>query len=321
MKCSASWILRLCLLLIAVVPAIAQAQWTPTRPIRILVPYAVGGSGDIGLRIISDKLSAALGQPLVIENKGGAGGALGTEQGARQAPDGYTWILGSDAPFTIIPHMRKVPYDPLADFEPLGLIASLPLVVVVNPALPVKNMRELVALAKTRKLTLGSNGIGSSAHLTGELINREAGIELLHVPHTSIAAVVTAVIGGQVDMTISSVGTVLQSIQSGRLRALAITTSARLPSLPDVPSLAEAGVPNVDVSVWIGLLVPARTPKEVAQRVSAELTRVLDAPDVRERFATLGYVPGGGAPAALSRRIEADHAKFGKVIRDANIRE
>jgi tripartite-type tricarboxylate transporter receptor subunit TctC len=316
------WSRRVAVLIAAATLCVgASAQWTPTRPIRVLVPYATGGSGDIGLRIIADRLAAAVGQPLVIDNKGGAGGVIGTEQGARVPPDGYTWILGSDAPFTIIPHMRKVPYDPLADFEPLGLIASLPLVVVVNSSLPVKNVRELIALAKTRQVSLGSNGNGSSAHLTGELIKREAHVDLLHVPFTGIAQVVTAVIGGQVDMTISSVGTVLQHIKSGRLRALAITTSSRLPSLPDVPTLAEAGVPNVDVSVWIGLLAPAKTPKDVAQRVSAELTKVLETPEVRERFATLGYVPGGGAPSALSRRIEADYSKFGKVIRDAEIKE
>ena len=299
----------------------AAAQWQPTHPIRILVPYATGGSGDIGVRLISDRLAAALGQPVVIENKGGAGGVIGTEQGARLPADGHSWVLGSDAPFTIIPHMRKVPYDPLADFEPLGLIASLPLVVVVNPDVPAKTMKELLALAKTRRLNLGSNGNGSSAHLTGELIQREAGVQLLHVPFTGIAQVVTAVIGGQVDMTIASVGTVLQHIQSGRLRALAITTSSRVANLPEVPTLAEAGVPNIDVGVWIGLLAPAKTPKEVAQRVSAELTKVLENPEIRARFATIGYVPGGGAPAVLTRRIQEDHARFGKVIREANIKE
>ncbi len=316
-----TWARRLGLLLMIGYCTSAAAQWNPTHPIKIMVPYAPGGSGDIGLRIISERLAAAIGQPLIIENKGGAGGVIGTEQGARQPPDGYTWILGSDAPFTIIPHMRKVPYDPIADFEPLGLIASLPLVVVVNPSVPAKNIKELVALAKTRRISLGSNGNGSSAHLTGELIKREANIDLLHVPFTGIAQVVTAVIGGQVDMTISSVGTVLQHIQSGRLRALAITTPVKLGSLPDVPSLAEAGIPNVDVSVWIGLLAPAKTPKVVVQRVSAELTKVLETPEVRERFSTLGYVPGGGAPTVLGRRIEADHARFGKVIRDAAIKE
>ncbi|NDG38247.1 MAG: tripartite tricarboxylate transporter substrate binding protein [Betaproteobacteria bacterium] len=320
MKYLSRWSRRVGLFALALYCAGAAAQWAPTKPIRLLVPYATGGSGDIGLRIISEKLSAAIGQPLVIDNKGGAGGVIGTELGARTLPDGYTWILGSDAPFTIIPHLRKVPYDPLADFEPVGLIASLPLVVVINPSLPVKNMAELVALAKTRKLSLSSNGNGSSAHLTAELIKREAGIDLLHVPYTGIAQAVTDVIGGQVDMTISSVGTVLQHIKSGRLRAIALTMPVKLASLPDVPSLIEAGY-NIDVSVWIGLLVPAKTPKEVTQRVSAELTKVLETPEIRERFANLGYVPGGGAPSVLGRRIEGDYAKFGKVIRDANIKE
>jgi len=314
---------RLCLLLLlgASAALASAAEWKPTKPIRILVPYTVGGSGDIGLRIISDRLAVALGQPVILENKGGAGGVIGTDEGTRLPADGYSWILGSDAPFTIIPHMRKVPYHPLTDFEPLGLIASLPLVIVVNPQLPVKNMKELVALAKTRQLTLASNGNGSSAHLALELLKREARIDLLHVPYTSIAKAVTDVMGGQVDMTISSVGTVEPFIKSGKLRALAITMPVKVPSLPDVPTLPEAGIPNVEVGVWIGLLAPAHTPKEVAQRVSAELTKVLANPDVRKRFDDLGYVPGGGAPSVLAKRIEADDAKFGKLIRDADIKE
>ena len=315
------WSRRIGALALAAVATAASAQWTPSKPIKILVPYAVGGSGDIGLRIISDRLGAAMGQPIVLENKGGAGGAIGTEQGARATPDGYTWILGSDAPFTIIPHMRKVAYDPINDFQAAGLIASLPLVVVVNPSLPVKSMAELVALAKTRRITLGSNGNGSSAHLFSELLKREGKIELAHIPYTGIAQVVTDVMGGQIDMTVASVGTVIAHIRSGRLRALALTLPVKLTSLPDVPTLAEQGFQNAEIGVWIGLLVPAKTPKEVAQRISVELTKVLETPEVRERFAQLGYVPGGGAPSVLSNRIELDDARFGKIIRDAHITE
>jgi len=321
MKTLGSWTQRLCLLMLLGYCASAAADWTPTRPIRLLVPYAVGGSGDIGLRIISDKLSAEIGQPLILENKGGAGGVIGTEEGSRAPADGYTWILGSDAPFTIIPHLQKVRYDPLKDFEPLGLIASLPLVVVVNPKLPVHDMKELVALGKQRQLVLSSNGNGSSAHLAGELLKREAGIDLLHVPYTGIAQAVTDVIGGQVDMTISSVGTVAQHVKNGRLRALAITLPVKVSSLPGVPSLADQGLSNVEMSVWIGLLAPAGTPKDAADRVSKALTKVLADPDVRKRFDELSYVPGGGSPSVLSDRIKADHAKFGKLIQDAGIKE
>jgi len=321
MKYLGSWTRRLCLLLLLGYCASAAAEWTPNRPIRLLVPYAVGGSGDIGLRIISDKLSAEIGQPLILENKGGAGGVIGTEEGSRAPADGYTWILGSDAPFTIIPHLHKVRYDPLKDFEPLGLIASLPLVVVVNPKLPVHDMKELVALGKKRQLVLSSNGNGSSAHLAGELLKRETGIDLLHVPYTGIAQAVTDVIGGQVDMTISSVGTVAQHVKSGRLRALAITLPVKVSSLPGVPSLADQGLSNVEMSVWIGLLAPAGTPREVADRVSQALTKVLADPEVRKRFDELSYVPGGGSPSVLSDRIKADDAKFGKLIQDANIKE
>jgi len=299
----------------------ASAQWTPTRPIRIITPYAPGGSGDIGLRIISSKLSSAIGQPLVIDNRGGAGGEIGTALGAQAAADGYNWVLGSDAPFTVIPHMRHVRYDPIKDFEAVGLIATLPLVMVVNPSLPVKSVADIIALAKTQQLKLGSNGIGSSAHLTGELLKREAKIDLLHVPYPGVAQVITGLLGGQVDMTFSSLGPVEQQIKAGTLRAIAVTTASRVASLPDVPTLAESGYPDIDVSVWIGLLAPAHTPQDAIARANTELTNALGDPEIRQRFATLGYVPGGGSPSVLARRIQGDYEKWGQVMREAGIKE
>lgn len=309
------------ILLVAAASTLASAQWNPIKPIKIIIPYAPGGSGDIGLRIISDKLSVAMGQPVVMEYKAGAGGVIGTEVGARAPNDGYSWILGSDAPFTIIPHMRKVPYDPLVDLEPASLIASLPMVLVVNSNLPAKNMNELVALSRTRKLTLGSNGNGSSGHIASELLKRDAKVDILHVPYTAQAQVVTDVIGGQLDMLVSSVGPVLQHIKTGRLRPIALTMPVHLDSLPGVPTMAEAGYPGINIGVWIGLLVPTKTPKEVSARIAAEMTKVLAQPDVREKFAALGYVPGGGAPSVLGERIEGDYARWGKVIREAGIKE
>jgi tripartite-type tricarboxylate transporter receptor subunit TctC len=300
----------------------ALAQWTPTKPIKMVVPYAAAGAADITARAINDKLAAVLGQPVVVDNRGGAGGIIGTEIGARSAADGYTLVIGSDPPFTINPHLQKVPYDPLKDFEHVSLIADVPLLLVVNPKLPVKDVKELVALAKANpgKYTIASSGNGSSGHLAAELLKYEAGINLVHVPYKGQAQAVTDVLGGQVDMTFSSIGPTLQHIKTGKLKPLGVSVTKRFDGLPDLPTLAESGVPGYDVGVWIGLSMPAGSPKEAVDRLNAEITRILQTPEVRSRFAELGYVPIGGKPENLKNRIEKDYAKFGKLVRDAKIK-
>ena len=301
----------------------AMAQWAPSRPIRLVVPYATGGAADITARLISDKLGAALGQPVVVDNRGGAGGVIGTEIGAKAPPDGHTLVFGSDPPYTINPHLQKVPYDPLRDFEHVSLIANVPLLLMVNPTkAPAGNLRELIALAKASpgRYTIASSGNGSSGHLAAELFKYMAAIHLVHVPYKGQAQAVTDVLGGQVDMTFSSIGPTIQHLKSGRIKALAISVPKRFAGLPEVPALAEAGVPGYDLAVWLGVSYPAGTPKAAVERVNAEIGRILEAPDVRARLDVLGYVPVGGKPENLSRRIEADHALFGKLIRDANIK-
>lgn len=301
----------------------AVAQWTPTKPIRMLTPYAAGGAADITARAISDKLGTALGQPVVVDNRGGAGGVIGTEMGAKSAPDGYTLITGSDPPYTINPHLQKVPYDPLKDFEHVSLIAEVPLLLLVNPAnVPANNVKELIALAKANpgKYTIASSGSGSSGHLAAELLKHEAGIDLVHIPYKGQAQAVTDVLGGQTDMVFSSIGASIQHIKTGKLKALGISVTKRFPQLPDVPTLAESGIPAYDLGVWIGASYPAGTPKPIVERVNGEITKLLETPEVRARFAELGYVPVGGKPEVLTKRIEKDYALFGKLIRNAKIK-
>ena len=301
----------------------AVGQWTPTKPIKMLTPYAAGGAADITARAISDKLATALGQPVVVDNRGGAGGVIGTEIGAKSAPDGYTLITGSDPPYTINPHLQKVPYDPLKDFEHVSLIAEVPLLLLVNPAnVPANSVKELIALAKANpgKYTIASSGSGSSGHLAAELLKHEAGIDLVHIPYKGQAQAVTDVLGGQTDMVFSSIGASIQHIKTGKLKALGISVTKRFPQLPDVPTLAESGIPGYDLGVWIGASYPAGTPKPIVDRVNGEITKLLETPEVRARFAELGYVPVGGKPEVLAKRIEKDYALFGKLIRNAKIK-
>jgi len=302
--------------------SVAAAQWTPTKHVKMLVPFAAAGAADITARAVSDKLATALGQPVVVDNRGGAGGVIGTEMGAKSAPDGYTLIVGSDPPFTINPHLQKVPYDPLRDFEHVSLIADVPLLLVINPEkVKANNLKELIALAKASpsKFTIASSGSGSSGHLAAELLKHEAGIDLVHVPYKGQAQALTDVIGGQTDMVFSSIGASIQHLKTGKLKALGISVTKRFAVLPDVPTLAEAGLPGYDLGVWIGASYPAGTPKAAVERVNAEISKILQTPDLRARFAELGYVPVGGKPEVLTQRIAKDYALFGKLIRDAKI--
>ncbi len=315
-------VLALCVLLSIACGMPAWAQWSPAKPIRLIMPYNPGGSGDITMRIISDRLAQALGQPLVMDYRGGAGGVIGTDAGARAPADGYSLVFGSDAPFTIIPHLQKVAYNPVRDFEHVSLIANVPLVLVVHPSVPAQSVQELIAIAKSRpgQLTVGSNGNGSSGHLAGELLKSEARLDIVHVPYKGQAQVVTDLVGGQVTMVFSSVGPVEQHIKAGKLRAIAAASTTRFAGMPSVPTLAESGVPQFNIGVWLGILAPLGTPKPVIARVNAEISKVLAVPEVRERFATLGYEAVGGDPGLLRDRIEADFQKWGKLIREANIK-
>jgi tripartite-type tricarboxylate transporter receptor subunit TctC len=299
---------------------LAHAEWTPKQPVTIIVPYAAGGAGDIGVRLLAPVLSEELGQPVVIQNRGGAGGAIGTELGAKAPADGYTLTLGSDVAMTILPHLRKLKYDAQKDFEAVGLLATVPSVVVVSPKLDVKSMAELVQLSRKKPLSFGTNGIGTNNHLTGELLRREAKLDFLHVPFVAQPHVITGVLAGDIDFAVSSVGTVLPHIRSGKLKALALTSASRLDALPGVPTLKEAGY-DVDVNIWLGLFAPAKTPKDAIARISSALRKALASAEVKARFRDLGYVPGEGTPDGLGKFVGRDSARWAKVIVEENIRE
>ena len=293
-----------------------RADWKPDRPIRLIVPFAPGAATDISARTISTQLAAMLGQPIVIENQGAASGVVGTEAGAKAAPDGYTWTLAHDPPFTILPNVRKLRYDPVKDFEPVAMIATIPMLLVVRPDLRVNSVKELIELARAQpgKITFASSGIGATAHLAAELFKHESKIDILHVPYKGGAQAITDLLGGQVDMVFISFGPVIQHIRSGKLKALGVSVPRRYASLPEVPTIAESGVPGFDFSVWTGIAVPAGTPKEVRETINAAVAKVLEAPEVRARCESLGFVPGDRSSETLRRRIAEDSAKWKQVL-------
>ena len=303
-------------------PGLGHAEWKPERPIRLIVPFGPGAATDITARTISDHIAATLGQPIVIENKGAASGIVGTDEGAKANPDGYTWTLAHDPPFTILPHFRDLQYDPLKDFEPISLIATIPMVLVVRPDLPVNTLQELIELARAEpgKLTVASSGTGATSHLASELFKYETNIDILHVPYKAQANGVTDVLGGQVDMIFSSFGPVLPHVQSGKLKALGISVPQRADSFPGVPTIAESGVENFDFSVWTGIAVPAGTPKEIRDEISKAVAKALQEPKVQERFAQLGWIVADGDPEKMRAKIQNDYAMWDTVIKSAGIR-
>lgn len=300
----------------------SAAEWTPDRPMTLIVPSTSGAGADITGRLFSERLANALGQPVVVENRGGAGGLTGTSAAARSAPDGYTLLLGSDYAFTIYPQLREPPYDPIKGFEPVALVANLPMVLVVNPnKIAANNVKELIALAKASpgKFSIASAGVGSSHHLAAESFKSQAGIDLLHVPYRGAAEAMTDVLSGQSDMMFVSPVTALPHIKSGKVKALGVSVAERIPVLPDVPTLAEAGVTGFDIGIWFGFLYPAKTPAAVIARVNAELQKILQIPEVRRQILDMGYTPAGGPPEVLAQRIANDSIRFRKLVKDAKI--
>lgn len=299
------------------------ADWAPTRPMKILVPYTPGAGADITARLVAERLGTALGQPIIVDNKGGGGGIIGTDAGAKSPPDGYTLVWGSDVAFTINPLLQQVPYDPIKDFEPVSLFVNLPMVLIVNPQkVPANNVKELIALVKAKPgfYSIASAGNGSSHHFAAEFLKFKAGVDLLHVPYRGAAQGLNDVLGGQADMMFISPASVLQHLKTGKVKALGMSTSRRLPNLPDVPTLAEAGVPGYDVGIWMGVLYPAHTPKAAVERVNSELVKILEQPEVKTRILDLGYTAGGGKPDVLAKRIASDTAMYRKLIQDAKIK-
>jgi tripartite-type tricarboxylate transporter receptor subunit TctC len=305
-------------------PVASNLAWAlsyPTRPVRIIVPAAAGGPSDVIGRIMAHKLGETWGQPFHVENLPAGAANVGTAVAAKAAPDGHTLIVISSS-FVINPSLNaKLAYDPIKDFAPVTLVAVAPNVVTVNPALPVRSIRELIALLKANpgKYSYASAGAGQSGHLAGELFKLRFGLDLVHVPFNGGAGAMTATIGGHTQVAFNALPTAAQIIKDGKLRALAVTSAARAPEFPDVPTLAEAGVPDQESVYLQGIVAPAGTPKEIVSQLNREIVRTLAMPDVAERLAAIGFYPVGNSPEEFAIQIRNEIAKWGKVIHDANI--
>ena len=311
------------MLLTMLVSHAALAQAWPNRPVRFLVPFAAGaGINDIMARLVGQHLGAALGQPVVIENRAGAGGIAGTEAAAKAAPDGYTFLMTNVSLITSAYLYSKLSYDPQKDLVPLTLVATSPLLLVVNPTLPAKSVQEFVAYAKAHpgKLNFGSGGVGSTPHLSVELFKSAAGFDAVHVPYKGGAPALNDLIGGQISFMIENMPGTMPFVKSGKLRALAITSTARSPLEPALPTMAESGVPGYEVVGWQGLFAVAGTPHEIVARLQAEVAKVLRLPEVRERLAALGADGVGSTPEEFASFVRAEHARWGSVIREKGIR-
>jgi tripartite-type tricarboxylate transporter receptor subunit TctC len=302
--------------------AMAQAQY-PVKPVRLIVPYPPGGGNDTLARIFGQKLTEALGQQIVVENRPGAGTIIGTASVARAAPDGYTLLLSSIATHAFSPFLYAKPgYDPIKDFAPVTLLVIAPTVLVVNPALPVGSLKELIALAKRRpgQLEFASAGTGSSAHMLGETFKSLAKIDIVQVPYKGGAPAIIGTISGEAQMMADPAASVLPHVKSGRLRALAVARASRLPDLPAVPTFAEAGMPEYTASAWYSVHAPAKTPNDIVARLNKELVRIVNLPDIRDKLKDLGSDGVGNSPEAFGQFVLVEHAKYGKLIKEMGVK-
>jgi tripartite-type tricarboxylate transporter receptor subunit TctC len=298
----------------------AAAQAYPAKPVRLIVPFAPGGPADAGARIIVQKLTETTGMSMIIENRAGAGGTIGSDVVAKSAPDGYTLLLGSPGPLSIGPSLYpKLPYDPIKSFSPVILAISSAFVTVVHPSVPVKNVKQLVALARERpgQLRFGSAGNGSVLHLAGELFKTAAKVDLTHVPYKGGGPAMVDLLGGQIELMIVDIPLALPHVKSGKLRALAVTGRARNGLLPEVPTVSEAGVPGYEVSTWSGVLAPAETPADVVDKLQAAFAKALSYPDLKERFASQGVEVDALPRDQFSAVMREEIRKWGAVVRSA----
>ncbi len=304
--------------MLALAAPFAAAQGYPTKAIKIIVPFGPGGFTDVAARILQKELAPAIGQPVIIENKPGAGSTIGTSEVSKAQPDGYTLVMISTA-HVISPHLYKsIPYDPIRDFTPVMKLAEGPYVLVTHPSLPVKNVRELIALAKAQPNTIdyASSGNGSAQHLVGALFVTMAGAPLSHVPYKGSSQAMNDVLGGQVKVSFVGVPNALPNLTSGKLRALAVSTKARYAELPDVPTLAESGVRDYDATIWLGLLAPPNTPRDVVQKINATVTRILSQSEARKLMATAGVDVATSSPEEFGRLLQSELDRWGKVVKE-----
>ena len=298
----------------------ASAQTFPSRPMRIVVPFPPGGGTDIGTRILAQKLQEAWGQPVVVENKPGAAGIVGTDLTAKSTPDGHTIMMGNIGTHAInVSLYKQLSYDPVKDFAPVSMVADLPLLLLVHPSVPAKSVQELIALAKSQpgKLNFSSSGAGGSMHVAAELFKSMAGVDMVHIPYKGGAPAVADLISGQVPLSFATVLETIQFVKAGKVRALAVTNDRRSVALPDLPTISEAGLPGYQSISWLALFAPAGTPKDIVNKISAEAVRILKLPDVRERLLAQGAEPIGSTPEQLAATLAKDIAKYARVIRES----
>ena len=304
------------------VPALAQAPY-PVKPVRLIVPYPPGGGNDTLARIFGQKLTESLGQQIVVENRPGAGTTIGTAFAARAVPDGYTLLLSSIATHAFSPHLYAKPgYDALRDFAPVTLLVIAPTLLVVNPALPVNSLKELVALARKRpgQLEFASAGTGSSAHMLGETFKSLAKIDIIQIPYKGGGPAIVGTISGEAQMMADPAASVLPHVKSGRLKPLAIARKQRLPDLPNVPTFAEAGMPEYTANAWYSVHAPAKTPADIVARLNKELVRIVNLPDIRDKLKDLGSDGIGNSPEEFHRFVIAEHASYGKLIKAMGVK-
>jgi len=304
----------------ALLASVSHAQSWPSKPIRWVVPFAPGGTTDILARTIAEKLTIALGKPVIVENNPGAGGGVGATQTAKAAPDGYTIMGGTISTHAINASLYKtLPYDPVKDFVPITMIARVPNLLVVNPDVPAKSVKDLIALLKANpgKYTFASSGNGTSQHLSGELFKSMAGVDMQHIPYKGSPPALQDVVGGQVTMTFDNITTAWPLAKAGKLRALAVTTAKRSPVAPDVPTLAESGLAGYEVGSWQGVFAPAGTPPDVVKRLNAEIVKIINMPDVRAKLEALGAEPVGNSSDEFATIVKSEVAKWAKVVKQS----
>ena len=303
-------------------PVTAAAQTYPSKPIRLVSPYAPGGGTDILARLIGQKLSENLGQSVIVDNRPGGGGVIGTELVAKSPPDGYTIMLASPSPIVVAPHLhRKLAYKPLQDLAPITLISVVPALLIAHPSLPAKSVKELVALARSRpgQLTFSSSGNGGTGHLAGEMLKMMTGVDMIHVPYRGTGPATIAVLSGEVSLSFGNIIATLPYVKGGRLRALAVTTPERSPVLPDVPAVAET-LPGYSAGPWYGVLAPAGTPPEIVARLNQEIVKILRSPEVKQNLSSEGADPVGSTPAEFAALLRAETERWGKVVKAAGVK-
>jgi tripartite-type tricarboxylate transporter receptor subunit TctC len=304
----------------AALPALSQGF--PTRPVKIIVPFPAGGPTDVLTRVLAEKMGAQLGQPVVVENKPGAGGAIGADFVAKSANDGYTLVMATASTHSIGPYLGKLPYDPVKDFTPIVWVGNATNVLVVSNNVPAANVKELIDLARKDpgRLNYATSGIGTISHLTSELFASMAGVKLTHVPYKGTQQSIPDLMSGQVAILFDNIMTAMPNVKAGKVKALGISSPKRSPLVPDLPTVAEAGLPGFQSVVWFGLLGPANTPKAVVERMNAEMNKALLLPDTQARFVQMGFEPAGGSSADFAQTIDRDAQKWSKVIKDAGVK-